>query len=139
MPVSDNLQIDQTPSGEKDKLSVITEVLYLLNLLILPLIAFVILVGLYQASKNSAGWVALSHMKQAMISSIWAAILLFVVNGIILLLGGYQGPSVWVFVIIYFTLVHSSFILLGVIGLIKALNGEYWRYPLIGSAPVSHH
>lgn len=55
----------------------------------------------------------------------------------LLLLGGYDGPYVWMFVIVYFTVVHSTFILLGVLGLIKAFAGQYWSYPLIGLSPKS--
>lgn len=136
MPVSDKLQTDQARLGATAKLAVIAEVLYLLNLLLLPGLAFIILLLLNSKKKNSAGSIALSHMKQAIVTSLWAVVLLLVINGLILLLGGYQGPYVWMFVIIYFTLGHSSFILLGVVGLIKALNSEYWRYPLVGSPPV---
>ena len=34
--------------------------------------------------------------------------------------------------ILYFTCIHSTLILLGMIALIKAMNGQIWRYPLIG-------
>jgi uncharacterized Tic20 family protein len=35
-------------------------------------------------------------------------------------------------VILYFTFIHSSLILMGVVGLVKALNGQHFSYPLIG-------
>ena len=35
-------------------------------------------------------------------------------------------------VILYFTFIHSSLILLGVMGLVKAMSGQHFRYPLIG-------
>ena len=55
-----------------------------------------------------------------------------VVNGLILLLGGYTGAHTWVLVILYFTVCHSTLVLLGVVGLSKAMAGQCWRYPLVG-------
>jgi len=54
-------------------------------------------------------------------------------NGLILLLGGYDQPTTWVVLILYFTCCHSALILLGVLGLVKALAGQPYRYPLIGA------
>ena len=50
----------------------------------------------------------------------------------IMLLGGYSGAHTWVLVILYFTVCHSTLVLLGVVGLAKAMAGQCWRYPLIG-------
>jgi len=54
------------------------------------------------------------------------------VNGAILLVGGYDGANVWTIVILYFTIFHSMLVLLGILGLAKALAGQCWRYPLVG-------
>lgn len=139
MPVSNNPQPEHLSDVDADYLAVTAEVLYLLNLLLLPVIAFVLLLTVYFYKMNSAGELALNHFKQAIFTSLWAGLLLFAVNGFILLLGGYDGPYVWMTVIIYFTLIHASFIMLGVIGLIKALNGQYWRYPLLGYSANVHN
>ena len=77
-----------------------------------------------------------NHLQQTLTASIWAGILLIVANGLILLLGGYDGPYTWMVVIVYFTMVHSTLIILGVIGLVKAMAGQCWSYPVIGR-PVS--
>ena len=55
-----------------------------------------------------------------------------VIGGAILLVGGYDGPNVWTVVILYFTIFHSMLVLLGILGLAKALAGQCWRYPLVG-------
>ncbi|MGD2117189.1 MAG: hypothetical protein PVG66_02420 [Chromatiales bacterium] len=139
MPISEQTEADQSRQSATDFLAVAAEVLYLVNLLLLPVIAFIILLLMFFLRKDTASVLARSHMKQAVITSLWAAALLVIVNGIILLVGGYHGPYVWMTVIIYFTLGHSSFILLGVIGLIKALAGQYWQYPLVGCPPADKH
>ena len=121
--------------GETDAAAVTAEVLFLLNLLLLPVVAFLIMAAWYLLRASELSSIAVSHLRQAIVTSLWAAFLLVVVNGSLLLLGGYDGPYVWAVVIVYFTVVHATFILLGVVGLIKALAGQYWRYPLIGLSP----
>ncbi|MEW8122585.1 MAG: hypothetical protein AB2732_12785, partial [Candidatus Thiodiazotropha endolucinida] len=65
---------------------------------------------------------------------LWAGVLLVIVNLVILLLGGYDGAYTWMVVIIYFTVCHSTLILIGMLGLAKAMAGKCYRYPLIGRA-----
>ncbi|MGB5638911.1 MAG: hypothetical protein WBM63_07310, partial [Sedimenticolaceae bacterium] len=65
---------------------------------------------------------------------VWAGVLLVIANGLILILGGYDGPNVWAVVITYFTMCHSMFIFFGAYGLAKAMAGQCWRFPLVGRA-----
>ena len=58
--------------------------------------------------------------------------LLLVVNALILLLGGYDSPSTWVVLILYFSTCHTTLVILGVVGLAKAMAGKHYRYPLLG-------
>jgi uncharacterized membrane protein len=37
-------------------------------------------------------------------------------------------------VVLAFTIMHASMVLLGVVGLAKALSGKCWRYPVFGKA-----
>jgi uncharacterized membrane protein len=37
-----------------------------------------------------------------------------------------------VVLVLYFTAIHSTLILLGMYALIKAMAGQRWRFPLIG-------
>ena len=126
MPASDN----SLPKGTT--LAIVAETLYLLNLMIIPGVAFLILLGLYFKHRNQAPAIASSHLAQTVSASIWAGLLLILANLVIILMGGYDGPYTWVVVILYFTIAHSTLILIGVLGLSKALAGLCWRYPLIG-------
>jgi hypothetical protein len=113
-------------------LAVTAEALYLVNLLLVPGIAFVILLALYLRNNKTAPLLARCHLRQTIAASLWAGVLLVLVNGLILALGGYQAPATWVVLILYFTTCHASLVLLGVLGLAKAMAGQPYRYPLIG-------
>ena len=113
-------------------IAVTAEVLYIVNLLILPGIAFLLLVILYVLKRSSAAPLGSAHLSQTMSASLWAGVLLIVVNAVILLLGGYDGPWTWVVLITYFTICHASLVMLGIIGLSKAMASQCWRYPIVG-------
>jgi uncharacterized Tic20 family protein len=116
-----------------NRLAVTAQVLYLANLLLLPGIAFLVLLALYFKFRDSPNSLTAFHLRQTLSASLWAGILLLACNGLILGLGGYDGPWTWMIVILYFTVAHSTLIILGMIGLIKAMAGQAWRYPLIGA------
>lgn len=113
-------------------LAVTAESLFLLNLLLLPGIAFLALIWLWVSRHRQAPALAVTHLSQTISASLWAGLLLIVANGLILLLGGYQGVHTWVVAIIYFTVAHATLVLFGVLGLARALAGQCWRFPLIG-------
>ncbi len=129
MPVSDDYVPQQATAT-----AVLAQSLYLINLLLAPGIAFVFLLLLYFLKRDKADAFTLNHLQQTVFATLWAGLIIIVVLGLILLLGGIDGPYVWMVAIMYFTLAHSSFIILGMIGLIKALAGQCWRFPLIGKA-----
>ncbi|HEU0187869.1 MAG TPA: hypothetical protein VFR06_08255 [Gallionellaceae bacterium] len=108
------------------------EILYLSNLLIAPGLAFLILLWLYLKRSADTPALAVCHQRQTISASLWAAALLLLVNVIIFRLGGYTSPTTWVIVILYFVTCHAALVLLGVVGLTKALAGQNYVYPLIG-------
>lgn len=113
-------------------LAITAEILYLVNLLLLPGIAFLILLVIYLRSSKTAPPLARCHLRQTFTASLWAGVLLVLVNGLILALGGYHASSTWVILILYFVTCHASLVLLGVLGLAKAMAGQLYRYPIIG-------
>ena len=121
---------EATPAGAG--LAIAAESLYLANLLLLPGVSFLILLYLALRADSDTPPLAKAHLDQALSASLWAGGLLVVVNALILLLGGYPGAHTWVLVILYFTVCHSTLVLLGVVGLSKAMAGQCWRYPLVG-------
>lgn len=113
-------------------LATVAESLYLANLLLAPGLAFAVLLRLYFKHRDSAPPLAVCHLRQTVSASIWAGILLVIANLSILLLGGYTSANTWTVVIIYFTTCHSTLVLLGMLGLAKAMAGQNYIYPLVG-------
>ena len=121
-------------SGQR--LAVLAESLYLANLLVLPGLAFAALVWLCVRRLPTAPPLARAHLAQALSASLWAGSLLVAVSLVILALGGWSGMHAWVIVILYFVLVHTSLVLLGILALSKALAGQTWRMPLVSRFPL---
>ena len=113
-------------------IAVAAESLYLTNLLLLPAFAFMLLVALYFKHRNRAPSLAASHLTQTLSASLWGGILLVVANCVIVLLGGYDSAYTWMVVIVYFTVIHATLVLFGVVGLAKAMAGQCWRDPIVG-------
>lgn len=113
-------------------LAVTAEALYIANLLVAPGLSFLILLKLYFKHRASAPLLAVCHLKQTISASIWAGVLLVIANIAIFLLGGYTSANTWTVVIVYFTTCHSTLVLLGILGLAKAMAGQNFVYPLVG-------
>ena len=129
MPPLDNPETDIPGQSQ----AVTAETLYLVNLLLLPGIAFLVLLNMYFKQAKSAPALARCHINQTFIASVWAGFLIVIVSAVILLFGSFEEAWTWVVLIIYFTTIHSTLILLGVLGLSKALAGKHFHYPLIGT------
>lgn len=128
MPVS----ADSEAEIPGQSLAVWAEVLYLANLLIAPGLAFAALLWLHFKRRADTPALAVCHLRQTVSASIWAGALLVIVNAAILLLGGYAAPKTWMILILYFTTCHSTLVLLGVLGLAKAMAGQKYVFPLLG-------
>ena len=127
MPVS--AESTEVPGRE---LAILAESLYVANLLVLPVLSFLVLGWLFLRVDSKTPDLARAHIHQAFSASLWGGILLVLVNLLILAVGGYEAISTWTLVILYFTTIHATFVLIGIVGLAKALAGRCWRIPLIG-------
>jgi len=133
MPLSDDdFGFEEEKAGQN--LAVLAEALYLINLLLLPGLAFLLLVGLWLKYKDSAPPLARQHLKQTTFVSLVGGLLIVTLSGLILGLGGLAWQWTWVTLILYFTCIHSTLVLFGMYALIKAMNGQMWCFPLIGPA-----
>lgn len=113
-------------------LAIAAGALFLINLMLLPGVAFVILVWLWRKHRNHADPLVRNHLQQNVVASLWGGAMLIGVSITILLLGGFSNPWTWLLGILYFILCHAGLIYLGAMGLIRAMNGHTWRFPLIG-------
>ncbi|MBK6356682.1 MAG: hypothetical protein IPF44_08190 [Betaproteobacteria bacterium] len=133
MPLSDDdFGFEEEKAGQN--LAVLAEALYLINLLLLPGLAFLLLAGLWFKFRDSAPLLARQHLRQTTFVSLVGGLLIVVFSGLILGLGGLDWEWTWVALILYFTCIHSTLVLFGMYALIKAMNGQMWRFPLIGPA-----
>lgn len=96
-----------------------------LNLTFLPGLAFIyLLVNFSKTEKNAIDhYHALLGIKLNLV----AAVSLFVVSALMILLGGFESPLTWVYVITYFTFVHTVFILIAVWAIVRAWSGQKLR------------
>lgn len=117
---------------EGQQLATTAEVLYLANLLLLPGVAFIILLIVYFRHIHRAPPLAVCHLRQTLRASLWGGVILLIVNIVIISIGGYRSPWTWLVVILYFTLCHAFLVLLGSIGLAHAMAGKRYRFPLLG-------
>lgn len=115
-----------------DVIAVQAEALYLINLMLAPGLAFLGLLWLTHRYRGSENALVRCHLRQTVVASLWAGTLLLAVTLMIVALGGIHVPATWVVLIIYFTCVHSTLILLGVFGLVRAMAGQLYVYPLVG-------
>jgi len=120
------------PEEEGRDVAIAAEALYLANLLLLPGLAFLALLWLWVREKDRASPLARCHLMQTVRVSLWGGVLLVLANLFILLLGGWGQAWTWVVLILYFTTIHSTLVLMGMFGLAKAMAGRQWVYPVIG-------
>ena len=108
------------------------EALYLINLLLAPGLAFLLLLVLFHRHRDSADLLVRGHVRQAFAASLLAGLLLAVVPALISLAGDLRRPGTWMGLLLYFVCCHATLILLGVLGLARALAGKPYTYPLLG-------
>ena len=118
-------------SSGDTKLALWAASLYLLNLLLLPVVAYLLLLLLYRHIRQQDEYpLATLHLQQAFRASNWAGVLILSSLLLFWILGA-DTPTAWVVAIIYFTLIHSTFILLGVVSLSHAFSAKPFRFPFI--------
>jgi hypothetical protein len=110
------------PAGAS--LAVAAQALYLANLLIAPGLAFLALGWLRWRRRPAASPLARAHLDQAWRASLLVGLLLVLVVSAVVFAFGPRSGWTWVVVILYVTFVHSSFVLIGVVGLARAMAGR---------------
>jgi hypothetical protein len=131
------MQPSDAEQAEKDNgqsLASIAEALYLMNLLLFPGLAFLVLLYLYYKYRNSAPPLARCHLRQTVSASIWAGIMIGIINVLIIVLGGYDSATTWIVGILYFVSIHALMVFLGALGLAKAMAGQHYHYLFFGTA-----
>lgn len=94
----------------------------LLNLTFLPGLAFIYL--LIKLSSSEPQQIDHYHARLGIKLNLIAFVILFIVSGLMIFFGGFDSAWTWVYVITYFTFVHTVFILIAVWAMIRAWSGQ---------------
>ena len=122
-----------TPLPDQRTHAVQAEALYLLNFLIAPGVAFLVLLWHAYRQRASTNPLTRSHVRQTVTAAIKGGLLLTVVPVVIALMGNIDQPATWTVLILYFLCCHAALVLLGVLGLSRAIASQTFVYPLLGS------
>lgn len=114
------------------RLAVAAEALYLVNLMLAPGLAFMPLAWLWLKHGRDAAPLARCHLDQTFWVSLIGGAAIVVAIALVIAAGGLDWAWTWVIVVLYFTLIHSTLIMFGMVGLAKALSGKLYVYPLVG-------
>lgn len=114
------------------RLAVAAESLYLVNLMLAPGLAFMPLAWLWLKHGRDAAPLARCHLDQTFWVSLIGGAAIVVAIALVIAAGGLDWAWTWVIVVLYFTLIHSTLIMFGMVGLAKALSGKLYVYPLVG-------
>lgn len=119
-------QINKTPMNEAQlKRASNAALASILNLTFLPVIGFIALLLIYKKTEPNS--IDRYHAILGMKINIFAAAVLFVVCGLMIVMGGFNSPWTWVYVISFFTLVHTAFIIIAVWALVRSWSGDKLR------------
>lgn len=106
---------------------VVPVIWYLVNLLILPVIGFAVLVWLH-FQDDQATALRRAHTRAAFYMSIIGAVLIFSGVGAFWLLFGHTG-NFWTGAIVWAIVMHTSFVLWGIITLAQAISDKAPWFP----------
>jgi hypothetical protein len=118
------MSISSIPSSKKTEIKYASNItlMSLLNLTFLPVISFIWL--LIQLKKQQTDGLTAYYLKFSLKLNIFAFLALGVVTAFMIVMGGFASAWTWVYVITYFTLVHTVFILLAVWAMTRSWAGK---------------
>lgn len=112
-----------------NRLAILAPALYLLNLLLFPGLAFLILVFLYIKYQDIEQSHARIQIQQNFYASIVAGLAIVGICIVIILIGGFSSVYSWMAMIIYGLSIHGTLVLLGAFSLARGINQQSYTYP----------
>lgn len=138
------MQNSENETSENNKVegqdtAVLIESLYVANLLIVPGLGFLGLLYIFMTKYQTLPTLAKSHLEQTLSACVWIAVMFVTATTTIIAMkySGVEDVTLWMIVVILFTLLHASMVFLGILGLSKALAGKCYRYLIVGR-PLPH-
>jgi cytochrome bd-type quinol oxidase subunit 2 len=114
----------------EDHSGTIAEALFIANLLFVG-IFYLLLWGLYFLAYKNASPVSKSHIKQTLIASSISTLIVILLNLFILLTSGYASATALIVAEVYLMLIVPLFMIVGILGFTKAVQGLDFSFPLI--------
>ena len=113
------------------QIPVVLHGLYLINLLALPGLAMIPMMYLCRLHWHSRDRVTFCHVRQVLAATIWFLLVFF--GGVLLFwLVGDNSPHHWTMLLMYLIVFNTTFVMVGMVGLAKAITGKTYRPYLIG-------
>jgi uncharacterized membrane protein len=125
-----NVVIDEVEDKDGN-IAILAEGLFLANLLLIPVVPFLVLVYLYRKYSEEPGSVAFNHLRQTLIASVLAGIFIVIIVGVFYFFSSTSAAITWTIILTYLTCVHSMFVMFGIYGLSKAMANQKVKFPLI--------
>lgn len=116
--------------AKEDNIGAIAEAIFMLGLLFIGF-GYVALLGLYFLKYKGASKVSQNHLRQVLIAG---AISLFIAISfivIIMLTTGFASATALIMIEIYLMVIIPLFMFFGIMGFVKAINHQDYRFPLI--------
>lgn len=118
-------------SANERQRAALAQGLFIANLTILPGAALLALAALWLRHRHDRDLGAI-HLEQALFTTLWAGGIALATALVTIRLGGTDVPLTWAILLPALVCLHAAFIVLGVVGLTRALAGQTWRYPVLG-------
>jgi len=114
-----------------NRLAILAPALYLLNLLLLPGLAFLILIFLYIKYRHIEQSYARIQIQQNFYASIASGLAIVGISIVIVLIGGFSSMYSWMVMLIYALSIHATLVLLGAFSLARGINQQAYFYPCL--------
>ena len=128
---SDPADIQEPVPIEGRRLAVTAQALYLLNLLF-PLLPLLALAGIAMLHSGRGVPLARNHLRQGLAGAILSSLLFIAANLLIITQGGYRSMAALVVFELYYVLVVPLLLVPGLIGILRAISGREFQFPLLG-------
>lgn len=124
-------EIVTTKQHIDDHTGTIAEAFFIANLLFVG-IFYLFLWGLFFLAYKNASPVSKHHLKQTLIAASISTLIVILLNIFILLTTGFASATALILAEVYLMLIVPLFLIVGILGFTKAVQGLDFTFPLIG-------
>ena len=110
----------QENSKQSKRCAIIYQSLYLMNLLLIPGIAFCILIWQYVKNSKTTGWQRI-HLLRSLQLSLLAGVFLVLIPVLTVIFGS-EFEALVAMMLVYFVTAHALFVLIGMFNLSRAMS-----------------